>query len=255
MFHTLAWTGSVNPGAGVLVELTPVADGIMPIASGANEFIPEEDMYILWGLAMGATLTSARFNSAKIRQTNPKYIRPIEGNAAPGSRAGCEDYSQAPFRISGQENFITELRHSAAIAEQDTIIAGIMPVRFGLGMAVPSGDQYKVRWTSTTAATANAWTLLTITFETALPAGQYSVVNHQHFSANGQAARLILDNQFYRPGAPSLATAVSIPPWNFIDPMYGEWGRFYAYSPPRVEVLCNGADAVHEGYFTVIKLS
>lgn len=253
MFHLAAWSASFNSAA--LTEIAPINDGIIPIASGANQFIPEEDMWILGAMAMGATMTRARLNSALIRQINPWYIRPIEPAVAPGSRAGYMDLSSYPFRIRGQENLVAEVVQAFGGAERETVLALLAPVKYGLPGGIPVGNQFRIRWTSTTAAVANVWSLITVTYETGLPAGRYAVVNSTVFSANGQAHQMIFDNQYYRPGAPSVATAVSQPPWPFIVPSYGVWGTFYAYSPPRIQVLCNGADAVHEGYIDVIQLA
>ena len=247
MYHLLAWSEDVVTAT--QTDLNPVVDPIIPIVN--NHFMPSEDMSAYWALAFGTNLQMLQVSTPKLVQVAPPYIRPIQG-----SLIGVSDQNECwmdrvPMRFRGQEEIVLYATQNAGANQQ---ITALMALGTRL-VAVPPGDIYRVRATSTTAAVANTWTQITYTLGNQLPAGRYAVVLVEWIAANAQAVRATFDDQYYRPGGPGMPTALSRVPYQWTDYSLGVWGYFYTYSLPRLEVLANGTPNSHELYFHVIKMA
>lgn len=244
MFHLAAFFQSNT--AAVLASQTPVTDGIIPIANG--HFLPYMDYDLISAYVSSATLTRARLNSGTIRQINPVYIRPINIGLLPANNTNMMMIKDEPFRVHGQEELALEL--SATGGPENSY--GLIWLQRQYE-SPPAGPIYNIRFTGTTAAAANVWSPEPYTLETALPAGVYTVVGGECQSTTGIAFRLTFDNQVERPGT---LMAASLGSRQLYDTYYGglgKWGSFKSYSNPRLEVLCNAADAAFEGYLQVLR--
>lgn len=246
MYHTFAWTKSLTDAT--LEEVTVVADQIMTISN--SRFMPPTDINIFAARAMGTNLQRVRVTTPRLRQLSPVFLRPLQPTLIGGNDANDVILDRAPLRLRGQEEITMEAIQTSGGAQRGTIIAfagqNLRPV--------PAGDVIVVRGTSTTACVANTWTQLTYTLDSSLPAGRYAVVLIEHQSTNGQAVRATFDDQFYRPGAPSLvADANRLMSW-WYQYSLGVWGTFLTYSPPRIEVLANSTDNSHQFYFHLVPM-
>lgn len=247
MYHTLAWTGSVVTAT--TTDLAPLADGIIQVQN--SHFLPPQDMSAFWAIAYGTNLQRAQINTPRLRQRTPIYIRPIQPTLIGASNANSAEYDRNPQRFRGQEEIQINVTQNAGANQQITVV-------MGLGdnlIAVPPGDVYIARATSTTALVANTWTQITYTMEQNLPAGRYAVVLIEYQSTNAQAIRANFDNQYWRPGCPGMAALGNRLPYWMYEYSLGVWGYFYTYSLPRIELLANGADAAHELYIHLIPLA
>lgn len=246
MFHTIANT--VSAAASTLTDLTPVPDEIMTIENA--HFLPAQDLRLYGAFAMATDLQRVRFTTPKLRQISPVFVRPIQPTLIGGNNANVALYDRAPLILRGQEEIVVEGFQDNVGAQRITVVSFL-----GQNLtAVPPGDVYPIRATSVTAVTANAWSLLTYTLDQQLPAGRYACVLVEHISANSQAVRMIFDDQYFRPGAPGLADVNNRLPSPWYEYPLGVYGYFRTFSLPRVQVLCNGADAAHELYFHVIQV-
>lgn len=246
-YHLLANTADTVTAT--LTDLTPVADGIMTVSNG--HFLPPRDLSLIWALGMATNLQRVRITTPKLRNLSPLFVRPIRAALIGGDNPNVAQYWSAPFQYRGEEEITVEAIQNAGANQRITVLQALMETL----ESIPPGEAFVIRGTSTTAAVANAWTQLAYTLDSSLPKGWYALIGSEHASTNGQAHRWIMDNQFFRPGNPSCATVLQRLPDRFYQYPAGVMGRFRTYNLPRLEVLCNGADASHEIYLHVVKLA
>jgi hypothetical protein len=228
-----------------------VSEEIIVIQNG--HLFPNNDVWLLAAASMGVSITRSALKSPKLNQITPQYIRPFIGAVLPGNNPNVAWWFQNPFRLNAQEEIANVISNNLATGtERQTTIAllsdtpNVDPV--------PMGDFFTSRFTSTSTATANAWTTIPITFEQQIPVGNYDVWQAEVTSANIQAFRFVFDNQYYRPGWLGTAALGNRQPDQFYQGVLGKWGRFRTVSLPRLQVLCNAADASFEGYLRYIKV-
>jgi len=247
MFHLAAFTELLGTVANT--DINALADQIIPIQN--DHFLPPRDYNVVAAYVASATLSRARLNSPKIRQTNPLYVRPINVGTLPATDANILMLFDNPYLLRGEEEIALEA--TSAIAMGTERFTGLIWLMDRHDPA-PSGDVHNVRITSTTAAVANVWSDLTATFESQLPAGRYAIVGCEHQSTNGLAIRIIVDDQYLRPGWLSITALANRLPYEFYRRLFGTWGHFRTTSLPRFQVLANAADAVHEVYLSVVRV-
>lgn len=246
MFHIEA--NSLAAAQNVETDLTPVPSPSIAVFNG--HWFPQDPPQILFAAAMSTNIVRARIQTPTLLLTTTPWIRGVMAGLVPTSPAQVASYSMNPLDLKAREEIILLGTQSAVAATRITTIIGLL---FGPNPPAPN-DQYTMRGTSVTAAVANAWTLLTITWNNQLPQGNYAATGLQHQSANAQAARLIFLGQYYRPGSVSLANLTDYGHPIFRMGYLGQWGTWRDNIMPNIEVLCNGADAAHELYLDFQKL-
>lgn len=247
MYHTLAYTKSHDNTANT--DETPVPDGIIAIQNG--HFFPQRDLTLYAAVAMAATATRARIVTPSLRQISMPYIRPIEPAAVPGNRAAIADYRNSPLILRGLEEIEVDGTHTTAGGARFTIglFAGWMPVP-----PMPMGTLITMRGVATNTVTANAWSLLSVTWADALPAGTYACVGLTAFGATCQLARMIFEDQQPRPGVVGITTITDQPNPLFTKGGIGVMGRFNSNRMPSIEYLCNAADTAQEVYMDLVRV-
>jgi len=244
-FHTLAWNRTAA-GAETNIDSAPVTDDIFQIQN-AHFFMPD-DLQIVKIFASGLTLTRARLRSAKLQQTNPNYIRPINQALLPANNANVDWFYDNPISLPQADELILEGTVSGA---GENFFVGFLRKNY---QPIPAGDRYTIRRTGTTAAVDAAWTTLTQTVETNLPVGQYAIIGAEVQSTNIIGFRYIVDNQWYRPGNIGISSVANRNNWQDYAGRMGVWGVFNTLSYPRLQVLCDGADASFEEYIRVVRV-
>lgn len=249
MWHTCAYTASVANGS-TNTTLNALADSVMRIGP-QNGFVLQEDMMLLTAIALPANGTGYRLNSPKFAQFGPIQITPLVDNPKldNGILIATWPYRAPTFR--NQEEVYATVDTGGTAAGRETLVAffanSVDPV--------PQGEELTLKITSTTAAVANTWTLLTYSFSQTLPEGLYALVGSELQSTNAQAHRWTFWGQFYRPGYPSI-TAFNVPQWaGMRDYRMGLAGKFSNVTPPQLEVLANGTDNSHTGFIRAIKVA
>ena len=248
MHHTCATF--VAAGNTANTNQPPVQDGIMVIQN--SHFLPQRDMYLLYGYHSGVTEQRARITTPKTRQISPIFIRPINAALLPATLTRPADYRSNPFRLAALEEIAVESTNSAVGPNNSFTVLGLSP---GPSNPPASGDVYTMRGTGTGTAGAAAWTQIVMTWADTLPAGRYQCVGLNASSATMIAARLIFDQQAWRPGCIGGVDETTIQDQMFRFGGLGVWGEFNAYAMPNVEVLCNAADAAYIVYLDLIRIS
>jgi len=246
MFHTVAYSASIAQLTDS--DIPALADQIIPIVNG--HFQPQEPLDLVFAVQLGLLVDRARLSTPKMRQVVLPQIRPFNALLLPPTDPNVADYRANPFKLVKGEEVASLVTTNAAGPGVVTTILGLQVNR----EPMPAGDVYTMRGTSTTAAVANTWTDITMTYADSLPAGTYAVVGMEHFSATGKAARIICDNQYWRPGCLSINALGARAHDMFRKGGLGQWGRFENTSMPRVQVLDNAVAAVHEVYLDLIRL-
>lgn len=248
MFHLTGWFGTTPAAVQTAFDLPPLPEPNFHIQN-SHVIIPKP-MNLLLAWAGAAAMTQARFNSGSIRQVNPLYILPPELAVLPSSNGPLANWLSNPFRIVGPEELVAETGSSNAAGEKQKVLAWLTPDQI---TPIPSGPEYLLKFTSTTAAVIDAWTQLAIAFETSLPLGNYAVIGCEMFSTNLVAFRMIFDNMYWRPGALGKQAVQHRQRDVFFDGSLGLWGVFSTISLPRIEVLCNVADVAYTGWLKVVR--
>lgn len=249
MWHTAAFSGSI--AAGTAQAVAAIADGVFKIGS-ANGFVLQEDMMLLGAYAGGTNIDNPALKSPKLNQFNPLVVQPFNTQLANNNGQLHAWWPYRPFTFRNQEE-VTAIcdNTSATTAQTEAIVAD-----FSNGVdAIPPGEELFVTFTSTTAAVANAWTLLTLTITQTLPEGVYVMIASEHESTTAYYHRWTFWGQFYRPGFPS-STARSNPqaePVRWLT--LGAMGKFSNVTLPNCEVLCSGTDNSHKIQARCIKVA
>lgn len=247
MFHLSAYTELLGTTANT--DIDALADQIMVIQN--NHFLPQRDYNLIFAWAASATLNRARIVSPTARNVTLPFIRPINVAALPATDPNVADYSSNPFRVRGLEELAIEATSDIAMGtERFTALIGLETER----VPVPRGDIYTIRGTSTTAATANAWSDITVTWADLLSQGEYAVIGMETQSTNGQASRLIFEDQTMRPGSISVSALANRTHKLFYKGALGVWGYMRSYRFPNVQVLANAADASHTVYMDLVRV-
>lgn len=246
MHHTCAFSASIAQAADL--QVAAVNDSVLSLQN--NSFLPPQDLRLWFIAAMSVNLSRARIVTPSLRIPSTPYVRPIIRAVVPNDPVRVADYRQTPLLLRQMEEFQLFALQGGAGAERVTGVAGL-GVDF---RPAPAGDVISMRGTSTNAAVANAWTPVAVTWQDSLPVGSYAVVGLEHQSATAQAARLIVLNQYWRPGCVSTPGIGDLGQEMFRRGNLGEWGRFNSNYLPTPEVLCNAADAAHEFYLYFVRI-
>lgn len=245
-FHTVAWRLSLADVTAT--DVTPVADSIMTVQN--SHFLPQRDMFMLYASYQALGATRARFISPSLRQVTTPWVRPTSVAIVQGVEAHVADYRANPLRVRGLEELQFEALQTSGGA---AVVVGIAGLADGMVTPMPAGDVYPMRGTATTILTAGAWTLATVTWQDTLPAGSYACVGFGYFGTTALAARLIFEEQVWRPGCIGAGLVSSQQHPIFRYGGLGVWGRFNSNRMPNVEFLANAADTTQEVYLYLVR--
>lgn len=245
MFHVAAYRNAAL-GAVADTEIAALADSVLSISN--NHFRLVDAMSLLAACFMSPTAIRARLDSPSLRILGRPQILPVNVGVLPVDRGKVMELWRNPYRLPIREEIAIQATAAPGTTE---VGVGLIWVTGGV-IQPPPGQVQWVRATSTTAAVAGAWTLLTYTLDASLPSGYFAVVGSEHQSANAQAHRLIFPGQVYRPGFLSRTAEGNQSPNPNYYGYFGEMGRFVNDNPFQVEVLANAADAAHVLYVGLV---
>lgn len=250
-----ATTGDFEP-------MDAVRDAVLAMASDSAFFVPPGARIVAAyvgsdGVDPGPpvianTLEDARINSPTFRTIGLPAIRPLNGTYLAGDDPNVMVIVDRPLRYRDVDTISVEITNPASGAPATICL---------LWLAIddeptPPGDTFWLRYTNTAAATAAdalAWTVMPISFDQ-LPEGEYIVCGMEHVSDTCLGARLIFPGSPWRPGTLGQAALTNQNHAVFYDDRLGVYGRFNAFAPPAVEVLCSAADTTFTGYLRVMRV-
>lgn len=244
--HLACYTATV--ASTTETDIAAATDGILAIQN--SHFLPQRDFQLWFQGVAGAQLSRARLVTPSVRQVTTPFVRPVSAAAGWGFPQRIDTMEEGPLILRQGEEISLLATNGAVTSAQTYGILGL-----GLGPRTPvAGQQFTLRGTSTTTATANAWSTIAVTWQDVLPQGEYLITGAEFFSANQIAGRFILENQFYRPGAPGIQSLGNAAMDIFRYGGLGAWGKFTNYAYPNVEVFCAAGDTSHEVYMDLVKI-
>jgi hypothetical protein len=247
MIHVLI--NQANTFGVTLFDTPPITDEWIGISNG--HWFPQTDLKIFGGWFGGANLTKITFTSPKLRAIVPPVIYPIQGSLLPPDRPHVWDSRTNPVPMGRIEEFQVLMNIGGGA---NAINTAVLIVGDQLEL-IPPGPMWTLHGTSTTAAVANQWTTVTVTWDVSIPAGKYLVYGTQHQSTNAIAHRWNFRQMPQRPGFLSITslTNISDPGWNV--GAWGAVGTFDTQAYPFAEVFCNAADAAHDFVMRMVKVA
>lgn len=248
-WHTAAYSSSVTNGS-TNAAINAINDNVFKIGS-QNGFVLQEDMMLLSAWSLVNNGTAYRLSSPKFAQFGYIQVVPIGSAVDVTSGLLVASWPYRPPTFRNQEEVTAFCDTGGTAAKQETLV-----VSFSNGVdPIPPGEELTIKFTSTTSAVANSWTLLTITLSQTLPEGRYAMLSSELFSTTAQAHRWTFWNQFYRPGLPSSTAQSNVQFPGVRDYRQGLMGQFSNVTLPNLEVLCNSTDNSHTGFMRAIKVA
>jgi hypothetical protein len=245
-YHVVAY--QANTFGVTNFDSTPLPDAWVTIQNG--HYLPHIPLYLYGGWFGGVNLTAVTLVTPRSRMVVPPRLYPIQGSLLPPDRPHIFDRRKNPFTLNGVEEVSLLMNIGGAANAYNT---GVMFWGNSLD-PVPQGDLYTLHGTSTTAAVANAWSLVNVVWDQTLPAGNYAVISTHHQSTNAIAHRLFFKDQVMRPGFLSISALTNLSEPSYYFGGWGQLGQFNTTAYPTWEVLANAADAAHDVSMTMIRL-
>ncbi len=245
-FHLLAFTASL--GDVTNTDVPALTDDVFTIQNG--HFLPSEDWLLQWAAQFSPNHENGRIVTPSLREISLPFIVPIGAAILPASDPNVADYRDQPLRLKRLEEIANELSTTGVGPSRVTALYAVTRAPRN----APGGSPITMRGTATTAAVANAWTTLAITWADTLPIGKYAVVGLTVQSTNAIAARVNFPNQEERPGSVSVGALTDKQLPMFLKGGLGEWGQFDSFAMPDIQVLANVADAVHVIYLDIVRM-
>lgn len=250
MYHTCAYGSSVTNGLTAAAD-NAITDNVFKIGS-ANGFVLQEDMMLLWALVAPVNATAARLSSPKMNQFGFLQLSPLQAANKTANGLLVASWPYRPFTFRNQEEVTCLVDTGGTAAAVEIVVCS-----FSNGIdAIPQGEELTIKFTSSTAAVANQWTLVTLALSQVLPEGAYAMIGSEVVSTNAIAHRWTFWGQFYRPGFPSATSFTNVQQYPGIrDYRNGLLGKFSNVTLPNLEVLCNTTDSSHTGFMHVLKVA
>lgn len=246
-YHLAAYYNSAL-GTVANTDTPALPDGNLTIIN--NHFVLRKTYGLVRAFAASPTLIRARFDSPTMRFYGNPFIRPVNVGILPVNNPNEMMLSRRPFILPPGEEVAVQMTAAPGTTEKAITLIWLMSSY----TAPPPGNIYRVRFTSTTAAVANAWTIAAYTMDQGIPSGVYSMVMSELQSTNAIAHRWTFNEQVDRPGVLSITSEANRDDnEDYLLPL-GEMGRFVNTSLPILEVLANAADAAHVGYMYLIPI-
>lgn len=248
MFHLAAYRSTMAIGAAYANVSLIVGSG--DIVQN-NSYFTNRDLDLLGAFGFGTGMSAVRIQTPTLLQVAPTNLRPINIATTPGNNPNIVDYSQNPIRLNKSEGVQVQSTNTDAGTQAHTV---------GVFLGVPGtyqmarGVRRTIRATGTTTLVPNSWTTVSLTYEVALPEGEYEIQNIEVMSATGYFARILNVDQYYRPGVTVVASEGSRQPAALLDRHFGPFGRFTTLALPNIEMLATAGDTAETVYFDLVKV-
>lgn len=249
MWHLLAnYNGAV--AAATPTDLAPVQDEIFTVQNG--HWVPQSDIYAWFANLRATTAVGVgQIVTPSLRQVSSPFIRPVSAGSAAGVEIPTADWRRNSVLLKGLEE--VEVLVSQA-SGGSAIVSSLLGVSAGPIPPAPSGTVYTMRGVGAGVLISGVWNNVPIVWQDSLPAGFYSVIGMEYVGASAVAARLIFEQQVWRPGCPGILDDTGVTGELFTRPNLGEWGRFNSYRMPNLQFLSDAADTAQEVFLQFVRV-
>lgn len=263
-FHTVVYTTTIQASDGIKA-VPAVTDTIFPL-SGNGVLLPC-DMRLIAGYAGATTITRARVNAPSLLRVGYTSLRPVQQSpTTPTTPSGAAAANPNMMMLLDSP---TMLRSSEAVGVDAASQAGsaeraVAALWFTDRLEpIPPGDSYWLRFTSSTALAATAWTVISPSFDQAIPSGTYAVTGLEFVSPGAVVARVVFPGSVLRPGVLAQpgdlstgSSGLARTHANFYNGSFGVFGLFQTNAPPYMEIYSVSADNANkqEGYMRVVRV-
>jgi hypothetical protein len=252
--HLAAWFESIDQAA--LGRITTVQDDVLT-PTGADRFlVPQDYNYIHYAFATGLNLSGARIVTPSLEVAKSDLdILPF------GQGADLLTISQPAVFIPQRPIALAPSESIEVQTSEDGSSATTQQAFVSLGTAenepMPSGNIRSVRATGVTTVTADTWHSVTLTLETSLEAGSYTLVHFLPFGTTVVAARWLPQGGGYRPGMYGIGAAAPdhfdfpTDPWNRLG--WYNMLRFTHITIPQIQYFCTAGDSAQTVQMYIIR--
>ncbi len=257
MFHLEMFTSSIASGITTRAQVTAAYNGVVAkLNSGFQIPMALNNLHSV--MHVGAHAGEAQPQTPAFLPFPYPNLNPNNRGTAFESPPRIWDFSRAPLPMNPTDELDMFATQNAGASETQYIAVQFCD---GPPTPVPQGRFLSVHWTASTTLTAGAFTAVAPTFDSALPAGTYSLVGARVFSATGLFFQMLpAMGPVWRPGGIAVQAYDQLDPPNqraagylgYPQTGWGEWLRFKQNVPPQVNIFATAADTTEEGWLDLI---
>jgi hypothetical protein len=254
-FHLLAYTKADT--AATSNEDYPGVTDNWAVLNASSHYLLQQDAFLMAAYVQNAGATNARINTPRYRVLGLPSIHPVNRSAAPVTRSPFMWLRPMKLFVPRIDDLALEVSNDGAGAVRGVGGIWVSDGQYG----VPSGtntDVFTIRATGTITATALAWTLGNITFESGLPAGRYGVVGMSAFGTNLVFVRLVFPGgagpSGMRPGVVANPTTAIFQDDRFRYGNSGLLGTFESTAQPLIEIFSTAANSAQTLWLDLVRL-
>lgn len=239
MMHLAAFTSSIS-NAAALQQISALKDGLLQIRDNAL-IVPDQMTRLIKVFAFGTNLTRAQLQPPSLANLGKYEIKPF-ANAMAGAGARTPELAllfDALKLVGGEElpAFATQGSAGAQQAYAGVLFADAEKADF-------QGDMITLRAGGTDTLTANAWSDVTLSFDSVLPEKTFHVYGARMKSAGALLFRFVHQESNNRPGGVAVQSDLASDPEAQRRGGMGRWFGFTSRNLPTLQVLSTSADTV-----------
>ena len=252
--HLLAWQESIDQAS--LGRINAVVDDVVTTDGVDRFFVPNDYNWIRWAMATGPSLSRAQVvaPSLTVKRMNLEVVPRMDD-------AELLDLAKMPIFIPARPislvpsesiEFQTAEDGSSGTQQDGFVALGpeILP-------DMPSGDIRVARASGSTTLVARTWTTVSLTLDSSLEPGRYTLVGFLPNSATAVAARMLFEGQTWRPGMPGLAgaedVAMEFSLENVRRVMWYSMGEFTHTRVPQIQFFATSTDSAQVVILYIIR--
>jgi len=272
MFHMEAFRSSLSSGTtNVFQQVTYITAGAVLAPSGSGLQVAAELPFLHSLFGVGANLENIQPQAASFQPLPYPTFSPNNKGTAAEAIPRLWDFSYAPKALRPTEFFNVFASQNSGGAETEAVFVQFTDNRpatappIATGPAINGNGMFTtVHATAGVTLTANAWSQVTPTLDSPLPAGTYALVGARVQSAGALAFRVSpVTGPLWKPGGVAVQSqdAADAPNQRFFNPITGKhsnwgiWMTFFQNVFPYVQIWSTSADTTENMWFDLIKLS
>lgn len=232
------WAGSVAQNASQ--AYVPAPNDQVLLKFDANTYIPQKTLRLQRLYALAPNATEISIDSPLTRPIGPPQIQPFDTGTEPSTLPPINKYDANAMTWATNDPMGIRVSRAGSGAADCQVLGWVSDTQVGkvdgptwpVKMSVPS-----------TVLTTTSWVGQTATVGQSLPPGNYRVVGMSALGSTLLAARLVFQNQVWRPGCLAQDAAAEYDWEWFRRGNFGDYGVFNAYALPTVELVGLSAGA------------